>query len=94
MGSVGTCWGSYFVTHVSSEDPLVKAGFSVHPSHVSHMEDFGESEEDIYQGMQDNGNVQYFGNTPDTGNSTRPGGLADSILDPVLCCALVIQSLC
>ena len=79
---------------MSAEDPLVKAGFSVHPSHPPHMEEWGESEEDIYQGMQDNGNVQYFGNTPDTGNSTRPGGLADSILDPVFCCAFVIQTFC
>lgn len=49
------------------------------------MEEFGESEADIYQSIQDNGNVQYFGNTGDIGNSTRPGGLADSILDPVFC---------
>ena len=68
---------------MSAEDPLVKAGFSCHPSHAGKMEELGESEADIYQAMQNNGNVQYFGNTPDIGDSTRPGGLADSILDPV-----------
>ena len=83
MGSVGTCWGSYFVTHVSADDPIVKAGFSAHPSHPGLMEAYGESETDIYERIQDNGNVQYFGNTFDMGSSTRPGGLADSILDPV-----------
>jgi len=83
VGSVGTCWGSYFVTHVSADDPMVKAGFSAHPSHPGLMETYGESEADIYQSIQDNGNVQYFGNTFDMGSSTRPGGLADSILDPV-----------
>lgn len=80
---MGTCWGSYFVTHVSAEDPMVKVGFSAHPSHPSAMEGFGESEADIYQSIQDNGSVQYLGNTPDMGNSTRPGGIADIILDPV-----------
>lgn len=41
VGTVGTCWGAYFVMHVSV-DPLVKAGFSAHPSHdlimLSHLE--------------------------------------------------------
>ena len=69
--------------HVSAEDPIIKVGFSAHPSHAPKMEDFGESEADIYQSIQDNGSIQYFGNTPDIGNSTRPGGLADSILEPV-----------
>ena len=92
IGSVGTCWGSYFVTHVSADDPLVKAGFSAHPSHPGLMEAYGESEADVYQGIQDNGNVQYYGNTFDIGSSTRPGGLADSILDPVIFNAPEIDS--
>ena len=79
---------------MSAEDPIVKAGFSVHPSHPGAMEGFGESEADIYQSIQDNGNVQYYGNTPDIGNSTRPGGLADNIIDPVSICTLIsIKSL-
>jgi hypothetical protein len=44
---------------------------------------FGESEAEIYQAIQDNGNVQFFANTAQEPDSTRPGGLADSILDPV-----------
>ena len=56
------------------------------------MEAYEESEADIYQGIQANGNVQYYGNTFDMGSSTRPGGLADSILDPVFCCALEMDS--
>ena len=63
---------------------MIKAGFSAHPSHPGAMEGFGESEAEIYQSIQDNGSVQYLGNTPDMGSSTRPGGLADSILDPVI----------
>merc|ERR1712018_943247 len=81
IGAVGTCWGSYFVEHVSAEDPIVKVGFSAHPSHAPKMEDFGESEADIYQSIQDNGNIQYFGNTPDIGNSTRPGVLQTAFLN-------------
>ena len=71
---------------------MVKAGFSAHPSHPGLMELYGESEVNIYQSIQDNGNVQYFGNTFVMGNSTRPGGLADSILDPVFFDALDIDS--
>ena len=92
VGTVGTCWGSYFVTHVSADDPLVKAGFSAHPSHAGLMEVYGEYEAEFYEGIQANGNVQYYGNTFDMGNSTRPGGLADSILDPVFFRALDIDS--
>lgn len=84
VGMVGTCWGSYLVTHVAAEDPIVKAGFSVHPSHVALMARLGESETAIYEGIQENGSAQYFGNTPSETNNTRPGGLADSIIDQVL----------
>ena len=81
---VGTCWGSYLVTHVAAVDPIVKAGFSIHPSHVALMARLGESESAIYESIQKNGSAQYFGNTPSETNNTRPGGLADSIIDQVL----------
>ena len=84
VGMVGTCWGSYLVTHVAAEDPIVKAGFSIHPSHVALMARLDESETAIYEGIQENGSAQYFGNTPSETNNTASGGLADSIIDQVL----------
>ena len=82
MGSVGTCWGTYFVVH-SSSYPLMRAGFNAHPSHPGYHAPLNESEAAIYQAIQDNGAAQYFGNTDDMPDSTRPGGLADSIIDTV-----------
>jgi hypothetical protein len=67
----------------SSSHPLMRAAYNAHASHVPKIEEFGESEAEIYQAIQDNGNVQFFANTEDTPDSARPGGLADSILDPV-----------
>ena len=83
VGVVGNCWGSYFVEHVSAADSFVRAGFSTHPSHPGAMDGFGESEEAIYGQVRDNGAAQYFGNTPQEGDTTRPGGLADQTLDVV-----------
>ena len=39
VGTVGTCWGSYWVVHASA-DPLVKAGFAAHPFHPETMAEF------------------------------------------------------
>ena len=80
---VGTCWGSYLVTHAAAEDPVVKAGFSIHPSHVALMASLDEDETAIYEGIQERGSAQYFGNTPSETNNTAAGGLADSIIDKV-----------
>ena len=89
VGMVGTCWGSYLVTHVAAEDPVVKAGFSIHPSHVALMANLDEDETAIYEGIQERGSAQYFGNTPSETNNTAAGGLADSIIDKVFvsCCS-------
>ena len=83
VGVVGTCWGSYLVTHAAAEDPVVKAGFSIHPSHVALMANLDEDETAIYEGIQERGSAQYFGNTPSETNNTAAGGLADSIIDKV-----------
>ena len=83
VGVVGTCWGSYLVTHAAAEDPVVKAGFSIHPSHVALMASLDEDETAIYEGIQERGSAQYFGNTPSETNNTAAGGLADSIIDKV-----------
>ena len=67
----------------TSSDPMVRAGFSIHPSHPGAMEDFGEDEEAIYLEVNDNGAAQYFGPTPDIGDNLRPGGLAQNSIDLV-----------
>ena len=82
VGVIGTCWGSYLVMHTSVE-PLVRAGFSVHPSHVGIMADFGEAEGPIYLDINANGAAQYLGPTPDSSENLRPGGLADASIELV-----------
>ena len=71
------------MTHAAAEDPVVKAGFSIHPSHVALMASLDEDETAIYEGIQERGSAQYFGNTPSETNNTAAGGLADSIIDKV-----------
>ena len=67
----------------TSVEPLVRAGFSVHPSHVGILADFGEAEGPIYLDINANGAAQYLGPTPDTSENLRPGGLADASIELV-----------
>ncbi len=82
VGTVGTCWGSYFEVHASA-DALVRAGFSGHPYHPNVMSDYGEDEEAQYELINGVGGAQYFFPTPGDSDTLRPGGLAEQTLDVV-----------
>lgn len=72
--------GSYIVLHASAY-PLVRCGFSTHPSHaevVAYYDD--EAEEDLYPPVVENGAPQYFGPSLEEGDNYRPGGLAEEML--------------
>lgn len=76
---VGTCFGSYVVTHTSGDSMgLVKAGVSIHPGHPELMLLFGEDEAMVYSTIR---SPQYFMATPDSSDSVRPGGLASQVIE-------------
>ena len=80
MGTIGTCWGAYWVLH-TSEDPMVTAGVSMHPSNWYYMEFLEEEEAPLYEAVGDE--PQYFANTFDVPDTLRPGGIADELIDTV-----------
>ena len=84
VGVVGQGIGSYMALHASREY-FVKAAFCPYPSHPEVVLSYSdETEQDLYSPGLNNGlDVVYFGNTPQEGDSTRPAGMADIMLDNV-----------
>ena len=82
VGVVGTCFGSYIVIHTNADDfsGLMFGGVSIHPAHGGLIADNGEDEEVLYSNIR---SPQYFMNTPDSPDTTRPEGLADQIIETV-----------
>ena len=81
VGSVGTRFGSYVVMHTAEfGGDLMAGGVSIHPSHVSMMENHGEDAAEVYRHIT---SPQYFMATGETSDSLRPGGLAEEILETV-----------
>jgi len=80
VGVVGTCFGSYIVIHTNADDfsGLMFGGVSIHPAHGGLIADNGEDEEVLYSNIR---SPQYFMNTPDSPDTTRPEGLADQIIE-------------
>ncbi len=85
VGTVGTCWGGYFIVHAGAY-PEVKAGFGAHPAHHSLITVTGDvlTEEEQYLDINDAGGAQYYFPTITENDSVRPGGLADQTLDTVM----------
>ena len=78
---MGTCFGSYVVMHTAEfGGDLMAGGVSIHPSHVSMMENHGEDAAEVYSHIT---SPQYFMATGETSDSLRPGGLAEEILETV-----------
>ena len=61
---------------------LMRGGVGIHPGHPMMMEINGEDEGLLYSEIR---SPQYFMATPDSYDSVRPGGLADQLIEEVIC---------
>ncbi len=84
IGTVGTCWGGYFIVHAGAY-PEVRAGFGAHPAQhimIGLIQD-DLTEEEQYEAINAVGGAQYYFPTITEADTVRPGGLADQTLDTV-----------